>query len=242
MKYILITILLSVANVLSASEHVKTRIDSVVVLYSDWNLLTVIPTSGYDFDEIARSRYVVTDTKTILKFQEEIESLTPKKNKILDVRCKLYFFSGDSIASIVCLHSGEVFYMGRTFTTSERLLSMINNVIDSYPGSCPIPGEFPLYKKTYITEMEQKRITNLISPYFYNKAENASQEYTIFVGCYADVYGNTVDVKFYRLPDFIDKSLEDKLKDLIIKNLTWDKNPERSLADEIFFSIKIERE
>ena len=132
--------------------------------------------------------------------------------------------------------------MGRTFTTSERLLSMINNVIDSYPGSCPIPGEFPLYKKTYITEMEQKRITNLISPYFYNKEENASQEYTIFVGCYADVYGNTVDVKFYRLPDFIDKSLEDKLKDLIIKNLTWDKNPERSLADEIFFSIKIERE
>lgn len=61
MKYILITILLSVANVLSASEHMKTRIDSVIVLYSDWELLTVIPTSGYYFDEIARYRYVVTN-------------------------------------------------------------------------------------------------------------------------------------------------------------------------------------
>ena len=240
MKNIMIMILLTLASMVTAAGRVTNQVDSIVVLYSNWDLLTDIPISGPNFKYLQHLRYTVNDTVTIRKFQEEIESLTPTKNYTPNVRCKLHFFSCGRIVSTVCLNRWKVLYVGRTFSTSDILFKMINDVVDSQQKVDSVKDEFPYYTDSPITDKDL--ITNLITPYFYDNAGDEMQDYNLFVICSVDIYGNIVDLRFHRLPDYIAKNVEEDMKNVIMDNYKWNENPERSLADELLLYIKISKQ
>lgn len=241
MRYYFIIALLSVGLGLSASECSKCEVDSIIMIYSsNWYIATDIPTSNSDFVDMAKQRFSITDTDIIKRFMKELESIKPIKNKRPNVRCKIYIFSGDSIAMTISCSIGNLLYKGQTYEFSDSLFSLVDGIVNTSEWTIPSREEFPLYSNHRITEDEQ--INQLLKSCFYSQRDSIPEgNYHILVVCTADIYGNTLDVRFHDMPSWF-KEKEEDMKSLFVKYLKWNYNPERSPMETYLFSITLSNE
>lgn len=235
-KIFLLFVLLSCSKVLFANECKWDNIDRVVILYSDWDLLTDIPISGPDFYQIAKKKFSITETEGISAFKNEMGNLSQFEDTNIDVRCKVLFYSGCHIEETFCITRRSVLYRGLTYEASQELFSLINEIIATHCYSNPVVNECPIYRNEVATPTDL--LTKGLSRIFDSEGDSPeTREIRIIAVCKVDISGNTVDASVYYKPSLKDNCLKEKIKKYLIEILKWTENPERCVTDKNYYSI-----
>lgn len=234
--YIAIALLSVVASLSAANLTSACKVDSIIILHSNWDIETDIPIKSSQFYNIAKTKYSITDKKTIRRFQKELKSIKPIGNTIPNIRCKIYFFSNDSIIETICCSRWHILYNGQTYSYPKNLFSMINQITDTYHATNITLGEYHSHGNYLFDKTEY--ISQLLYNYFYSQYKCIPDELNkIYVVCNADINGNTLGVKFYDFPDCI-KNSEENLKNLLVEKLKWNRNPERNPVEIYLLCIE----
>ena len=215
------------------------KIDSLIILKTNWDLLTDIPISASGFFGLPHTRYCIKDQKTIKKFNEQLESLENIQDKRPNVRCKIYLFSNDSIMSTVSCSLNSVFLNGMSYRFSDDFLSLIEETVSKHKSEPSNDKDFPVYSNFLTTDSEI--IRHHVDSLFLSQSDSIkNKDFRIIVRCKAEIYGYVIDAKVYDLPDGL-KNIEEALTELVVKNVKWNYNPERSRTELLLFSISFKK-
>lgn len=218
------------------TECSANKIDSIIILKADWNLLTDVPISATMFRYISNAKYTIRDQNTIMRYCQEFKSLEIIEDKRPNVRCKIYLFSNDSIVSTFCCSKNGILHNGMSYSLPEDLFSLINETTNNDSDESYEENDFPVYNDfltSSVDEIEQKMKCFLISQLDCIQIK----EFKLIISCKADIWGNIIDAKIYDFPDYL-RMHEASLKEWMAKSVKWNHNPERSRADPLIFTLK----
>lgn len=215
--------------------------DSIVVRKAPWFLLTDSDVSCYNFEDCLHfQEYSITDKKMIESINKVLQKLKPSRSQVLNVRCKLYFYSSDSLMYTLCIDPKSSLIEGNLYKTPSRLLRVIDKITDCYAPSggvstktrhshfFPFPnGRDSLYQ--FISQQNQfiKYVNDSIS---------------LGVLCKIDKEGNTINVVVKNLGrenQVLFDDLKINLCELFLKEIKWIPNKERYPYESIVIPIKI---
>lgn len=220
---------------LSAAIYYKSKVDSIVIVHSDWELHTDTSISSADFPQIAKRRYSITDDRLIWRIQRQLGELTKMTDSKPDVRCKIYMYAGDSIVTTLCCNSWRILVAGEMYRFPDELYALVNNIIDGEKWMMPSRDEFPCYSNFLVTDKE--KLNSMFSSLFCTpKTIKKGKSYVVVVECRVDIHGHVLEARCRNLPSFVN---EEKFMDAIYEEVEWNYNPERGNAEKLVFSITL---
>lgn len=243
MKYYLF-VLFAILGVNYASSQSFSKIDSVVIKKVSWNLMTDINISCQYFEEDTDCRvYCLKNRSIIDSICGEVEKLEPCKGNVLNVRCKLYFYSADSLQFTLCVDPARCLKFGYLYKTSSHLIEIIDCCTDSI---LPLMDQTEVKNRTKIPYLGGRDSLNkfllaqkdMILKY-------VSNDLSLLVLCKIDKDGNTKEVKIKNdsgLSCILSKELEDFLRQIFMNEIKWIPNIERFPYELVFIPIKFKRQ
>lgn len=104
----------------------------------DWNSdkLYDPALSCMGFDKYCNSSgYVLrrkTDNEIMSQLFRELNKLLKVKERMMDVRCKIYFFSSDTLVFTACIDERSTLFNGRFYCTTMALKKLIDDISNAY--------------------------------------------------------------------------------------------------------------
>ncbi len=134
MKKFVYTIIILGAFCCSNAKECKPviqNIDSILISHSDWYLMTDCDVSCMNFEVDFASkirRYKIKDRRIINNLHDMLRNLQPSRRQTMDVRCKIYFYSSDSVRT-ACMDRGYMFMEGYFFKLSQEIKNYIDSIV-----------------------------------------------------------------------------------------------------------------
>ncbi len=104
-------------------------IDSVVIRQVPWNILTVAGVSCQEFERsFAYDEFCITDKKKIKKLIGRMNKLKRTTSGFMDVRCKICFYSADTLKQVCCMDYYNVWYEGEMYAVPPKLHKLLKTL------------------------------------------------------------------------------------------------------------------
>jgi len=229
------------------SEAHSSETDSLLIRYSDWDIEpTHISTcsnfermNGYQKEYVVFSRCHVDSLKLLLANLQETE------DEYFPVRCKLYIFDSDTIKEKICMNKSNIVLNGKNYANNDVILSYIDYLMSQYP-QCDTERFLPDYMgDEYIAGKDS--LYNLLNDRIDDIAYRINYSGTLIMNikCNADKMGKTIGT-FVRIvkpqnASKAEKRIAKYIRNFIIHHIIWKEDIDRSVYDNISFSIKYKR-
>jgi hypothetical protein len=229
------------------SEVQSSETDSLLIRYSDWDIEpTHISTcsnferlNGYQKEYVVFSRCHVDSLKLLLA------NLQEKDDEYFPVRCKLYIFDSDTIKEKICINKSNIMLNGKNYANNDTIIRYINYLMNIYP-QCDTERFLPDYLgDEYITGKDSlyNLLKNRINDIAYHI--NYYGEFVMNIKCNADKKGRTIGtaVRIVKPQNAskAEKRIARQIRKFIIHHISWKEDVDRSIFDDISFSIKYRR-
>lgn len=222
-------------------------IDSVFVKKTDWNIneLRDPPLTCTTFEEYGtKEGYIINkehNIKEIKQLCKELENMPTSKPKVMDVRCKLYFYTSDTIAFTACIDYHTTLLDGCYYKTTPCLRKIIDNMTNKHKEK--------IFEHKQMRKDADRIISGKDSLINYLKEQmplilknnTKDSSATICISCNVDKHGNTVnayirqDKGVNKIPSNIINHVKAICKDVI----RWNANKERTVFDIITKRIEL---
>ena len=113
-------------------------IDSVFVMRVKWNseaLYDPAFTCMYFEEDVNYVGYMLrknTDDRIMRKLFKELKNLNEGREHIMDVRCKIHFYSSDTLAFTACVDEYRTLMDGCFYRTTKGLIKIIDKISDTH--------------------------------------------------------------------------------------------------------------
>lgn len=247
MRYSIVCLLLSVFTqaCAHASDFRLLSIDSIIVLIDElWGDTCIIsdpPVTCLTFREYSQTkRYVLRSGDSGTTFRHLCDELDvlPKCQQgkaPMDVRCKMYFFSSDTVMFTACVDRYKTLLDGEYYLTTKRLHKVIDEMakmretgVADHVKACD-KHEIVAGKDSLLCFL-QKRILLLF------ECSAKADSVDVLLSCMADGKGR--NVRAYVSQVLIDgvrmkvpEAFAEELKGFINKVVRWNENKERTIFD-----------
>ena len=229
-KALLSYILFATSCMAGASNH--SVIDSVVIKKIPWHIQTPVDVScAYFESEIKPEEYYICDSRIIDSILKKIMSLEQSKGETLNVRCKMFFYSSDSLYNTACMDEKHILYDGVLYNASPDLIRIVDNlhgvgvINDNKNHNCISNTRIFPFKngKDSLFQYIEKQSERII-PFI-------KREIHIDVMCSINSKGETLDVKIKTDRDdsnnYETEQLKKVLSDIFMNEIRWIPNKER---------------
>lgn len=211
-------------------------IDSLFIQTDNrWDVLADPPVSCMNFESFfGRKGRMITEPSIVDGLCKSIMFLKKSKHQKINPRCKIYFFSSDSIVTTACIGRKNTLFNGEVYITEPSLILYIDSI--SGMGT---------EKTLSITDKVDNHITEGLDSIlgFINLHMNVfkNQEvYSLKGFCHADPDGNVLSVEITnKFKKYIPDDIIIEIKKLFKKHVKWNANKERMMTDMMLFRIKI---
>ena len=140
MKSLLVLYLCILANVAYSMDYdtLDSNIDSVFVMRVKWNSEALYDPAftcmnfGEDVNYAGYMLRKNTDDRIMRKLFKELGKLKEGRGHIMDVRCKMHFYSSDTLAFTACVDEYSTLMDGCFYRTTKGLIKVIDKISDEY--------------------------------------------------------------------------------------------------------------
>lgn len=222
MRFSVLNILLSFSLSVYSHES-KQPIDSVVIKYSSWEIVTDIGIGCANFE--SSIDYLICtekDSNTISKLINELSILKPTQKGGEDIRCKLVFYQSNKICWSVCIGSIITRNESDYFYTSPKLKAIIDSIVnnpqiklrkDNIEKWDPSPSIQKICQ--YLSSQSER---------FYN-AIKLEEDLAFIIYCNVGEEGNTINIRFSNNNNGIPIQISSILQEIFYHEIKWDAPP-----------------
>ena len=253
-EYLLIILFCTLSLSLNAQDvRLHSDIDSLYVMFEKWYDDGTIKSSFMtctDFDEFGtKDGYVLRkgiDDNMIFSLRREIELLQESTELPMEVKCKMYFYSSDTLVNTICIDEIRVLLNGFYYKTTQGLRNIIDRIV-----SCNNSKNKVKRKITYRSDTNYK-ISGMDSVYSYLRSQipllsdlsEICDTLDITIASRVDRKGNTIFANSFLLkrkdnkcimPEKILQHLNEMFKNMV----KWNPNNERTKFDILPTFIRI---
>lgn len=214
---------------LTEEEHLSMAIKKM-----GWDVVTSTNITCMDFDEIEPT-YIIRDSSIVKSIMQELDRMSPREAKQIDVRCKLYILVNDSVKSTICLSKYVALYDGATYTPTPELIELIdketeNASIDSlsafHYSSCDWEADKDRFYK-YLQSQSHRLIGSVQNTLNLNVRIRLSRE------------GKCLEVVVKHKGQTVPESLVTELEHIFRDEFKWSPCPERMPSESMWFPVTI---
>lgn len=234
---LLFMMLLCTTQQVASQSAIKNDVDSVVILYLDWDAMSDanITCSSFWSDQ----QYVVSKRKDVTALVSCLNNLKQVKPAFMDVRCKMYLYSNGKILNSVCMDRQDVLIYGKHYRMSNQLFLLINRIVGEYKPQKNRIGN-TRYQDYVVSGMD--KFYNDINRNYDGLRRISDTDLVFACCCYADVEGNILDVVFKKYPDCVEPNTLNSMIEAIKRTIRWNTNPERSPKEPLLFKFRMAKE
>jgi len=251
MKLRLVIFLLSFASIAYSMNYkiLDADIDSVFVMRVKWNseaLYDPAFTCMYFEEDVNYVGYMLrknTDDRIMRKLFKELKNLNEGREHIMDVRCKIHFYSSDTLAFTACVDEYRTLMDGCFYRTTKGLIKIIDKISDTHVlktlnNRNSINKEWP--KMIFGKDSLERYITKELIPLF----KNIERSDTLKLGGIVriDKSGKTkyvMMVQQSRLDNKIPKNVIDEFCNVFKNIIIWNPDNERTSYESIPIHINV---
>lgn len=219
-----------------ASKSWDTEFSKIVIKAVDWHILYCPPISCLEFEDLKSRQYSLTDSLAISNLMDAMKQSIEIRGNLresIDVRCKLYFFVGDSISTTACLNESKMVYDGVFYQPSQELIRFINNLLTEELHDKDIVSPNIDLKKA-----DDTRLKSFFEEHKQRLYKYADKPVSCFIRYRVDAQGKCLEVHA-NSPEGMPDKLKNEIESMLMNEFRWSLNKER-LKDEFdYFSMKI---
>lgn len=234
---LLFMMLFCITQQVASQPAIKNDVDSVVILYLDWNAVTDANITCSSF--WSEQQYVVSKRKDVVALVSCLNNLKQVKPAIMDVRCKMYLYFNGEVSNSVCMDRQDVLIYGTHYGMSNQLFSLINRIVGEYKPQKNRIGN-TRYQDYVVSGMAQ--FSSDMNRNHDGLRRISDTDLMFACCCYADVEGNVLDVVFKKYPDCVGPNTLNSMIEAIKRTIRWNANPERSPREPLLFKFRMAKE
>ena len=200
------------------------NIDSVVIKYAAWNIITDI---GIDCTNYERSidyqEITKTDSISIFLLLNELDQLEMSQNRGEDIRCKLEFYNSGSIILSCCIGNFLTKKGSSYYYTSSTLKKVIDDIVSSQTN---------IKKNRVLKYWDSTPSVQKIKEYLCSQSERLyrglifSEDLCFTVFCNVGEGGKTLATRFTKNKKGKGKDLPTQIisviQNILFNEITWD--------------------
>ena len=223
---------------ISATIH-QQDMDSVVIKYASWNIITDIGIDCTNFESSLNFQIVTkTDANIIFQLLGELNKLKISQKGGEDIRCKLEFYRSGNIVQSYCIGSIIAKIGSNYYYTTPTLKAVIDNIVETSPTR-------------YKEELDSLNIIPCIqkvSEYIERQSERIYKDITLYedlsftVFCNVGVGGKSLSTRFTNNQNGKDKDIPSHIvtviQDILANEVIWD-IPHKYLPQWIPINVSI---
>ena len=223
-----------------SENHIK--IDSVVIKKAPWHILTPADVTCINFeDDISYKEYRISDSIVISDIVRELSCLKESQGNLLDVRCKIYFYSHGKAYMSACIGPSRVLYDGALYLLSPSLKNKIDSLIKNSTSRKPMnKGGYAKREIPFPNGLDS------LCSYLQTKSDELIKKIektvALTVKCQIDNHGNTIKVTIRNrdrtTPGDDMKELVTKLTEVFMNDIKWIPNKERFPYEVVSIPIR----
>ena len=193
---ILLTLLFFVFSVNACPQSLKhflqeSHIDSMLVKYTDFDMLTMVDIDCDQFEKMAAyDEVMVTDTCCISKLTSRLSQVVLSSSGI-DVRCKVYLYT-DNEVNVICLGNRALSFEGNVYRVEESFDDLVKEwALKGHKVSKTITkDESPVLLTN--RGLFSQRLRDCCLPIM---SHSGIDSLALYVDLYVDRRGNAIDIE-----------------------------------------------
>lgn len=211
-------------------------IDSMFIVKPyDWHVLVCSPVSCSSFEkDVELKGRVVKDEQLIKGFIERLQNL-PETTRFDSPLCKVYMYKEAKIVSSLCINMSHCLYDGAVYAVSKEFREYIDRI---YNSGHLCDKTMQIVSKKNIMIVGADSLKAYVKSRLQGIANDTVKTSKLVLILNADSEGNTIEVKFPGKSTFLTNDVKKNIRDFIVVNVKWNKNPERTSYDDIYVKLK----
>ena len=202
---------------------------------ADWETLYPTNISCLDFEDLASKQYVIKDSDIILDITNELKKLKPKEVVPLDVRCKLFVYSNDTLLSSYCIGKKTTYSDGLYYHTSNRLVELIES-----DKLTPVK-DIPTGKKEFCNwEKDKKRFYHYLEEQSHRLYNETNDSIVLRIKICIDSSGKCHETTIKQIYGENTMRILREIEEMIKEEFRWTPCPDRTIDDWQVLTIVIQ--